>query len=201
VSDVASLPARPSTLATGTTPAQTVGPFFALGLAWEGARFVVPEGTPRAFRIHGGVYDGAGAPVPDAVVETWQADASGRFEHPDDARGAVEWDDFRGFGRAETDEEGHWFIHTLKPGRVPDRDGVAQQAPHIDMSVFARGLLLRLVTRIYFADEEEANAEDLLLAAVADVRSTRPLLAVPDQGGYRFDIHLQGEHESVFLEL
>lgn len=192
---------RPSSLAAGITPAQTVGPFFALALEWDRARFVVPEGTPRAIRIHGGVYDGAGDPVPDAVVETWQADPSGRFDHPDDPRGAVQWTDFRGFGRAETDEEGRWFIHTLKPGRLPDHDGAARQAPHIDMSVFARGLLLRLITRIYFADEEEANAEDPLLAAVAGVRSTSPLLAVPDGEGYRFDIHLQGEHESVFLEL
>jgi protocatechuate 3,4-dioxygenase, alpha subunit len=192
---------RPSSSAGGITPAQTVGPFFSLGLGCETARFVVPDGTPGAIRIHGGVYDGAGGPLPDAVVETWQADASGRFDHPDDPRGAVEWTSFRGFGRSETDEQGQWFIHTLKPGRLPGRDGAAQQAPHIDASVFARGLLLRLITRIYFADEEQANAEDFLLAAVARVRPTCPLLAVPDREGYRFDIHLQGEHESVFLEL
>jgi len=187
-------------LAPGLTPSQTVGPFFALALPWAEGRFVVPEGTPEAIRIHGAVYDGHGDPVADALVETWQADPSGRFEHPDDPRGSSDWGTFRGFGRSETDEEGRWFIHTLKPGRLHDGRG-ALQAPHIDVSLFARGVLRRLVTRIYFSDEQAANAEDPVLAAVASVRSSVPLLATADQQGYRFDIHLQGERESVFLDV
>ncbi len=182
------------------TPSQTVGPFFGLVLPWKDGRYVVPRATPGAIRIHGAVYDGAGEPVPDALVETWQADPDGRFAHPDDPRGSVEWSEFRGFGRSETDDEGCWFVETLKPGRVPHPDG-GLQAPHIDVSLFARGLLRRLTTRIYFADEQEANAQDPLLNTVAGTRSTAPMLANSGEEGYRFDIHLQGECESVFLDL
>jgi protocatechuate 3,4-dioxygenase alpha subunit len=181
----------------GVTPSQTVGPFFAICLPWPDAPFVVPEGTPGAIRIAGTVLDGAGTPVPDAVVETWQADPDGRFAHPDDPRGAVAWSGFRGFGRCGTDDDGAWAILTLKPGPVPGPDGAAQ-APHIAVSVFARGLLTRLVTRIYFADEPDANASDPVLAAVPqDARDT--LLAEPTGDGYRFDIRLQGERETAFL--
>ncbi|MCE6995256.1 protocatechuate 3,4-dioxygenase subunit alpha [Saccharothrix sp. S26] len=183
-----------------TTPSQTVGPFFSFGLEWADGPFVVPEGTPGAFRIGGTVYDGAGAPVPDAVVETWQADPDGRFAHPDDPRGAVRWKDFRGFGRSATDPEGRYSLLTVKPGPLPAAGGGGGwEAPHLNVSVFCRGMLVRLVTRIYFPDEE-ANAEDPVLTSVEESRRAT-LVAASAPHGYRFDIHLQGEHETVFFEL
>ncbi|ROP36418.1 protocatechuate 3,4-dioxygenase subunit alpha [Saccharothrix texasensis] len=186
-----------------TTPSQTVGPFFSFGLVWADGPFVVPEGTPGAFRIGGTVYDGAGAPVPDAVVETWQADPDGRFDHPDDPRGAVRWKDFRGFGRSATDPAGRYSLLTVKPGPLPVTGGGAaadgRQAPHLDVSVFCRGMLVRLVTRIYFPDEE-ANADDPVLTSIDPARRAT-LIAESEPPGYRFDIHLQGEHETVFFDL
>lgn len=189
-----SVPANPP---LPITPAQTVGPYLAIGLPWPDGPYVVPEGTPGAIWLRGRVTDGNGDPVPDGLVETWQADPDGRFDHPDDPRGAVPG--FRGFGRCPTDEAGGYAILTRKPGPVPGPDG-APQAPHVDVSVFARGLLHRVVTRIYFADEAEANAADPVLRTVPEQR--RPtLLAVPDGDGYRFDIRLQGEHETVFFSV
>lgn len=169
----------------GLTPSQTVGPFLHLALDWPGGAELCPPGAPGALVISGRVLDGAGGPVADALVETWQADASGRYS-PD-------W----GFGRCPTDGDGGWWVRTLAPGRVPASDG-GLQAPHLAVSVFARGLLDRVVTRLYFADQVEANAADPLLArAPASRRDT--LLAVPVPGGYRFDIRLQGPGETVFL--
>ena len=182
-------------MTTVLTPYQTIGPFFHHCLPWPDGPEVVAPGSPGAIRLHGRVFDGAGDPVADALIETWQADPDGGFNHPDDPRGGG--GDFRGFGRCPTDETGGWFLTTLKPGRVPGPDGTLQ-APHIDVSVFARGLLNRLVTRIYFADETEANAEDPILASVeADRRDT--LLATPEGDGYRFDIILQGQDSTVFF--
>jgi protocatechuate 3,4-dioxygenase, alpha subunit len=179
------------------TPSQTVGPYLSIGLPWPDGPFVVDESAPGAFWLHGIVTDGAGAPVPDALIETWQADPDGRFDHPDDPRGAVKG--FRGFGRCPTDDSGRYAIRTQKPGPVPGPGGEAQ-APHIDVSVFARGLLHRVVTRVYFADEEAANAADPVLSTVpTDRRAT--LLAVPDGEGYRFDIRLQGDDETVFFAI
>jgi protocatechuate 3,4-dioxygenase, alpha subunit len=181
----------------GTTPSQTVGPFFALGLPWEDGPFVVPEGTAGAIRVRGRVFDGAGEPVSDALLETWQADPAGRFPHPDDPRGPA--DGFRGFGRCPTGEGGAWEIVTLKPGPVPGVNG-ALQAPHLAVSVFARGLLDRVVTRIYFGDEPEANATDPVLALLdRDRRAT--LVAAPADGGYAIDIHLQGDRETAFFRV
>src|SRR2546430_2186074 len=121
------------------TPTQTVGPFLHLVLPWPDGPDVVPAGTPGLLRIAGRVFDGAGAPVPDALVESWQADPDGRFAHPDDPRGAAPAG-FRGFGRCPTDAEGRYAIHTVKPGRLPGGDGTVE-APHLNLSVFARGLL------------------------------------------------------------
>jgi protocatechuate 3,4-dioxygenase alpha subunit len=181
----------------GTTPSQTVGPFFAIGLPWPDGELVVPEGTAGAIRLHGTVYDGARDPVPDAMVETWQADPDGGFAHPHDPRGAA--GSFRGFGRSLCDGSGRWSVVTVKPGRVPG-PGESVQAPHVDVSVFARGLLNRVVTRLYFADEADANAADPALRGIAGERERATLLAQPDgDGGYRFDIHLQGDDETVFF--
>ncbi|MCW6009798.1 protocatechuate 3,4-dioxygenase subunit alpha [Micromonospora sp. CPCC 205371] len=179
------------------TPSQTVGPFLSIGLPWPDGPFVVLDADPGGFWVRGIVTDGAGDPVPDALVETWQADPQGRFDHPDDPRGAVSG--FRGFGRCPTDDTGRYAIRTLKPGPVPGPGG-APQAPHIDVSVLARGLLHRVVTRIYFADEPDANAADpVLLTVPPDRRAT--LLAARDDEGYRFDIRLQGEQETVFFDV
>jgi protocatechuate 3,4-dioxygenase alpha subunit len=183
-----------------TTPSQTVGPFFALpdGLPWPDGPEVVAEGTPGAVVIRGVVYDGAGDPVPDAMIETWQASPTGRFDHPDDPRGAVD-EGFRAFGRSATSAQGEFWLRTVKPGPLPTADGGAE-APHIDVTVLARGLLQRLVTRIYWPDEEQANAADPVLQAVpAELRHT--LIARRDGDELRFDIRLQGDGETVFFEL
>jgi protocatechuate 3,4-dioxygenase alpha subunit len=184
-------------MALQLTPSQTVGPYFSIGLTWEDGAFVVPEGAPGSFWIRGRVYDGNGEPVPDAVLETWQADPEGRYNHPDDPRGA-ETGDFRGFARAPTDAEGRFGIHTVKPGPVPGPHGTTQ-APHLEASVFARGLLNRVVTRIYFADEGELNAADPVLQSVPEERRATLLAEPVPEDGYRFDVRLQGEGETVFF--
>jgi protocatechuate 3,4-dioxygenase, alpha subunit len=183
-----------------TTPSQTVGPYFAIGLPWPEGPLAVPEGTPGAIRITGVVYDGAGVPVPDALIETWQPDGDGRFADLHDHGGPSELTGFRGFARyGEEDGDGHYEIVTVKPGSVSGLDGAAQ-APHIDVSVFARGILHRCATRIYFGDEEEANGTDPVLARVPPERRGT-LIAQPTDAGYRFDIRLQGEGETVFFAI
>jgi protocatechuate 3,4-dioxygenase alpha subunit len=180
------------------TPSQTIGPFLHLGLPWPDGPSVVSADVPGAVRIHGVVRDGAGEVVADALVETWQAGPDGRFAHPDDPRGAGP-DGFRGFGRCATDSGGCWHVTTLKPGPLPTGDG-RTEAPHIDVSVFARGLLNRLVTRIYFPDETEANAADPALSSLGDPGLAARLVAVPEpDGSLRFDINLQGEDETPFF--
>jgi protocatechuate 3,4-dioxygenase alpha subunit len=174
----------------GVTPSQTVGPFFAIGLPWPEGPNAAAEDEPGAFVVSGLLTDGEGAPIPDAVIETWQPDGSGDF---------AERPGFRGFARVPTGDDGRWAIRTVKPGRLPGPDG-ALAAPYIDVSVFCRGLLHRCVTRIYFGDEEAANGEDAVLASVpAQRRDT--LLATPTDDGYRFDIHLQGDDETVFFDV
>jgi protocatechuate 3,4-dioxygenase, alpha subunit len=170
-----------------TTPSQTVGPFFSIELPYSDGPRVVPEGTAGAVWLRGRVLDGDGAPVPDALVESWQADPRGQFGG-----------DFRGFGRSGTDDEGRWAILTLKPGPVPGASGEPAQAPHVDLNIFARGLLHRVVTRLYFADEGQANAADPVLAGLdEDARAT--LVAEPCADGYELDVHLQGPHETTFF--
>ncbi len=178
------------------TPSQTVGPFFAAALNWPDGPEVVSADTPGAFWLRGRVFDGAGEPVPDALIESWQASEDGRFDHPDDPRGAVAG--FPGFGRCPTDAEGRWGIRTVRPGRVPGPDG-RLQAPHIDLSVFARGLLDRVVTRVYLPDEP-SNVDDPALSAVPEDRRGT-LVAVRSDDGYTFDIRLQGERETVFFSI
>ena len=167
------------------TPSQTVGPFFGFAFDKVGRPDLVPPGSPGSVHIEGRVLDGAGEPVPDAVVELWQADAAGRF--PDDG-----W----GFGRCLTDPAGGYCFTTVRPGPVD-----AVQAPHLDLSIFARGLLQRLVTRVYFPDHEAANAADPVLRAVADParRATLVARAGPDASVLTFDVRLQGEGETVFF--
>jgi protocatechuate 3,4-dioxygenase alpha subunit len=173
------------------TASQTVGPFFSFALLDLIRPELVPPGTPGAVRIEGAVLDGEGAPVDDAMVETWQADAAGRYMQP----GA-----FTGFGRCGTDADGRFWFLTIKPGPVAAPDG-RQQAPHLAVSVFARGLLKRLVTRIYFPDEEAANAACPVLSSLPSEGDRATLVAVPSGGVLRFDIRLQGDRETVFFAL
>jgi protocatechuate 3,4-dioxygenase alpha subunit len=180
------------------TPSQTVGPYFAIGLPWaEGPQVVAPD-TPGAFVLRGTVYDGAGEIVPDHLIEVWQADPDGRFADARGYGGHSELEGFRGFGRYGTEDgDGTYELVTVKPGRVPDRAGILQ-APHLAVTLMARGMLNRVVTRIYFADEPEANAADPVLARVPVARR-QTLLAQADGDGYRFDIRLQGTGETVFF--
>jgi protocatechuate 3,4-dioxygenase alpha subunit len=190
------------------TPSQTVGPFFHLGMErpqWAD----LTAGNPRGERIAiaGRVLDGDGAPVPDAVIEVWQANAAGRYNHPDDRRDDAPLDPgFRGFGRVATDAAGGFRLVTIKPGPVPGR-GNAWQAPHLNVAIFARGLLRHLHTRIYFAGDPR-NTADPLLSAIGDEAVRGTLLARPKAGGeesepplWHFDIVLQGDNETVFLDI
>ncbi|MBV9359371.1 MAG: protocatechuate 3,4-dioxygenase subunit alpha [Chloroflexi bacterium] len=183
------------------TTSQTVGPFFAIGLTHDdrpaalGNRLVGPGTAGERIQVRGHVYDGGQAPVPDAMIELWQANAAGRYRHPADTRHDLPLDpDFTGFGRCGTDDEGRYWFETVKPGRVPGPDG-RPQAPHIVVTVFARGLLNHVLTRLYFADEP-ANADDPVLRRVAAERRAL-LLAQPhdlgDERAYHFDIVLRGE--------
>jgi protocatechuate 3,4-dioxygenase alpha subunit len=195
--------AEPSVQRLGCTPAQTVGPFFSMALPWDDGPYVVPSGTAEGFWVRGQLFDGVGEPVSDGLIETWQADPDGRFDHPDDPRGAVRSSvpGFRGFSRVATGGDGSFAFLTLKPGVLPSPDGVAE-APHIDITVFARGLLNRVVTRLYFPDEAIANETDPVLSAIDGLRSRSKLVASPTaDGGLQFDIHLQGPHETPFFDL
>ena len=182
------------------TPSQTVGPFFHIGLPTEGRRELVAADSPGAIRLEGVVLDGEGRPVDDALIEIWQANRAGRYAHPEDAREDPPLEDgFTGFGRCETDAEGGYRFVTVKPGPVPAPGG-GMQAPHIEVSVLARGLLKRLATRIYFPDEQGANEADPVLSSLEPDRR-RTLLASPDGGALRFDIRLQGDGETAFFDV
>jgi protocatechuate 3,4-dioxygenase, alpha subunit len=181
----------------GQTPWQTVGPFFHYGLIREGGGDLVAEGHDGWIQIVGRVTDGDGLPVPDALVEIWQADAAGRYPHPDDPDHAAADPAFPGFGRSATEADGSFRFLTIRPGRVAG-PGNSLQAPHIAIGVMARGLLKRLTTRLYFADAPE-NAEDPILALIPPERRGT-LIATRDGDAWRFDIVLQGAAETVFLD-
>jgi protocatechuate 3,4-dioxygenase, alpha subunit len=182
------------------TPSQTVGPFFKPALIRSGQEsMVTPKSRGERVTIEGRVLDGDAAGVSDAMIELWQANADGRYDHPDDSQEKLIDPDFHGFGRAATDERGCFRFCTIKPGSVPG-PGNLLQAPHINVSIFARGLLKRLVTRIYFPDEPLNTADPVLNSVAAERRST--LVAHSDQPGIlRFDIVLQGENETVFFDV
>ena len=186
------------------TPSQTVGPFFHLALdrpEWADLARDNPGG--ERIVVEGRIIDGDNAPVPDACLELWQANAAGRYAHPDDTQQDKPLDpNFRGFGRVSTGADGGFRFTTVKPGPVPGR-GNAQQAPHIEVAVFARGLLKQLYTRIYFADEA-ANEADPVLLSIEDPAVRRTLVARPAGSNpptYRFDIVLQGENETAFFDV
>ncbi len=181
------------------TPSQTVGPYFAYGLAAQQYHYpngqvadgaIAYEGDANRIRIVGRVIDGAGTPIPDALIEFWQADREGRY-------GGSE---FHGFGRqgTGTDAEGRFVFETIKPGAV------SGAAPFVTIVVFMRGLLSHVYTRLYFSDEEAANAADPVLATVPPERRKTLIAAretTPNGVCYRFDIHMQGAEETVFFDL
>ena len=192
------------------TPSQTVGPYFAYGLAprgkydWKdtfGNNLVTPDASGERIRIEGRVLDGDGKPINDSMLEIWQADSQGRYAHPNDRR-SLPNASFKGFGRTGTDAEGYYCFDTIKPGGVPGPNG-NQQAPHILMAVFARGMLRQSYTRIYFADES-GNADDPILSLVPGDRRATLIAQRKMKDGhpvYTFDIRLHGEAETVFFEV
>ena len=192
------------------TPSQTVGPFFKYGLTpvgqydWDDAftnNLVTSDVSGDRIRIEGRVFDGDGVPVPDSMLEIWQADSQGRFADPKDKR-ALPNAKFRGFGRCGTDANGAFAFDTIMPGQVADPDG-KPQAPHILLAVFARGMLRHFYTRIYFGGEA-ANEDDPVLALVpADRRATLIAAREPGNGNalYRLDLRLQGDNETVFFDI
>jgi protocatechuate 3,4-dioxygenase alpha subunit len=197
------------------SPSQTAGPYLQIGLAPARAGLTVhppelgldiagPQAPGRRIRVEGVIRDGTGAPVRDALIEVWQADTEGRHPHPLDPRAAEVAPGFRGWGRVVPDAAtGLWAFDTVKPGRIRDpRAGL--MAPHLSLWIVARGINLGLATRVYFDDEEAANAEDPVLGLVEPARrGTLLARRQPDAGLpalYRFDIRLQGEGETVFLD-
>ncbi len=188
----------------GQTPSATVGPYFSMRLE-EVREMASADCAGEPIGIEGRVLDGAGNRVEDALIEIWQANAAGRYRHPADGRDELALDDgFIGYGRAHTAyETGEFALTTVKPGRVPGA-GDRLQAPHISLILTARGVLNHLFTRLYFADEMAANAEDEVLASVPSERR-QTLIATPVAGRglptYRFDIRLQGDDETVFFDV
>jgi protocatechuate 3,4-dioxygenase, alpha subunit len=183
------------------TVSQTVGPYFHIGLAWLFSDQVVDAGTPgEHVTVQGRVLDGDGAPVSDALIEVWQADADGKYAHPADPRGGTAPPGFKGYARVPTDEAGAFHFGTVKPGPVPAPAG-GMQAPHIGVHVFMRGLLRPLATRIYFADEP-ANEEDLVLRCVSAARrATLIARRLPgDALSFEWNVVLQGAGETVFFD-
>lgn len=191
---------------------QTAGPYVHIGLMPNfaeiggvypqdlGARMLKPETRGERIVITGRIYDGAGAPLRDAVVEIWQADADGLYNAPAETRGTAD-PAFAGWGRSATDmETGEFRFETIKPGRVPLRDG-RTMAPHVSLWIVARGINVGLHTRMYFPDQEEANAQDPLLARIEHRDRAKTLIARRERDAYVFDIHLQGERETVFLDI
>ena len=184
------------------TPSQTVGPFFHDALVLGAENVLVNEHTVgQRIYLVGQVWDGDGQPVPDALLEIWQADAGGFFRHPADGNRHKAEENFHGFGRADTTDRGRYTFTTIKPGCVPGRTG-QPQAPHVNIRLFVRGLLLHLYTRLYFADEP-LNETDPVLSSL-DPERRQTLLADREDSGdlptYRFDVHLQGEKETIFFE-
>jgi protocatechuate 3,4-dioxygenase alpha subunit len=185
---------------SGLTPFQTIGPFFEVLLRRREPCLQISEGAEGLrIRIHGALADGDGRPIADGLIETWQADARGRYRHPDDPRPADADPAFQGYGWCHTDAEGRFEFETVKPGAVAAANG-RMQAPHVLVSVMARGVLTRYVTRIYFEDEA-ANAGDPVLALVPPGRRDTLIAGRVEPGVYRFDIRVQGGRETVFFDV
>ena len=185
------------------TPSHTVGPFYGYALPFPGGGDIAPVGHPDTITVQGHVYDGEGNPLPDAFVELWGPDPEGNVSTTDGSirrdpasggylgRNGVE---FTGWGRIQTDANGHWYARTLRPGAR------GRSAPYLSACVFARGLLVHLFTRIYLPGDEAALAADPLLSGLDPARRDTLIAQDDGKGTYRFDIRLQGEGETVFLE-
>lgn len=186
------------------SPSQTVGPFFHFGLTDKPDQNILVNDDTHGERIliKGQVTDGDGAPIPDAMIEIWQADINGHFNHPLDPNQAEADPEFAGFGRAPTNNNGIYSFKTVKPGAVT-YDGETMQAPHINVRVFARGMLIHAYTRLYFSDEEQSNENDPVLNLVEDQRRHTLIALREDRGDlttYCFNISMQGDEETVFFE-
>jgi len=182
------------------TTSQTVGPFFSIGLARLRRDNLAPPGVAGdRFTLAGRVLDGDGNPVPDAILELWQANAHGKYAHPDDPQQKPLEPGFHGYGRIFTDDQGRFQFASIRPGPVPGPEG-KPQAPHIAVSVFARGLGRRLVTRIYFPDEPANESDYVLHLAPAERRSTLIAKKGPEAGRLEWEVILQGPGETVFFE-
>ena len=180
------------------TASQTVGPFFRIGMESLYVADIAPSAAPAdKVAIQGRVIDGDGKPVNDAILEIWQANANGKYAHPDDTQDKPLLPGFLGFGRVPTDEEGAFRFTTIKPGSLPGPHGLPQ-APHLLVAVFMRGLLIHLLTRVYFPDEP-ANADDPVLALVPAARRGT-LIAKKADAGLEWNVILQGENETVFFD-
>ena len=186
------------------TPSQTVGPYFAIGLYSNNPVYprivtgdmATPDVAGRRIRIEGIVFDGAGEPVPDCMIEVWQADGEGHYR-----TGERQWNDgFTGFGRVGPDETARIVINTVMPGQVPAPGG-GLQAPHLTLVVFSRGLLVHAYTRVYIDDQGQANAADPVLQIVPSERRATLIAGKQSEGVYRFDIRLQGDDETVFFDV
>ena len=195
------------------TPSQTAGPYVHIGLAPGAAGFhtfdtelgqtLAPQGVPGdRIRIEGLVIDGTGAPVKDVLIEVWQADAAGIYPHPEDPRAADCAPGFRGWGRILTDfDTGLWVLDTLKPGPVPGRGG-STQAPHLNLWLVSRGINIGLNTRLYFPEDTALHATDPILNSIEQRPRVATLIATATAPGqYRFDIRLQGDGETVFMDI
>lgn len=195
---------------------QTAGPYVHIGLAPGAAGFKIfeqelgqdiagPSAAGERITVEGTVIDGAGAPLKDVLIEIWQANAAGIYAHPADRRSGEVEEGFRGWGRVITDfATGRWSFDTVKPGVVPGRNG-RPMAPHLNLWIVARGINIGLNTRMYFGDETEANAKDPVLNMIEqEIRRPTLIAKREEQDGkvvYRFDIRLQGENETVFLDV
>jgi protocatechuate 3,4-dioxygenase alpha subunit len=178
---------------------QTIGPFLRIGLEWMQIEDLAPQGVAgERVRIEGRIFDAEGKPVNDAAVELWQANSHGKYASPHDPQDKPLDAAFRGYGRALTDESGSFRFRTIKPGRVPGPDG-SLQAPHLVITIFMRGLLKQLVTRMYFPDEP-SNAEDAVLRLVPAERRGTLIALRSGEGVLEWNLYLQGGNETVFFE-
>ena len=178
---------------------QTIGPYLRIGLEWMQVEDMAPKGVAgERVSIRGRITDADGKPVNDAAVEIWQANSHGRYAHPEDRQDKPLEPQFRGYGRSLTDEQGEFRFNTIKPGRVPGPGGKAQ-APHLSVTIFMRGLLKQLQTRIYFPDDP-ANADDPVLALVPAERRSTLIARRTGDGALEWNVVLQGKGETVFFD-
>lgn len=186
------------------TPSQTAGPYFHLGLTAKRSVSCIAGAKAKGQRVRIllRVLDGNNQPVPDAMIEIWQANAEGKYKHPDDPQDKMEDPEFFGFGRSETDQKGICIFQTIKPGCVPANDEAALQAPHLNLSIFGRGILNRLATRAYFVGDLANDADPVLALVPSERRYTLFAQPVPEhEGDWVLDLHLSGKDETVFFDV